>query len=226
MAKLVLSSGGTVLNQYFIDQARLRIGRDPGNDIVIDDPAVSREQAVIATVGNDQIVEDLDSSNGTFLNGKPVSRQILQHRDVLQFGAFSLCYLHSKAAADIDFERTMLIAALPRPDGSGNRGDPDSAVPAARRAGLRWPVARIRHLGGPRAGEVTVLDRVVAIVGDADGESLVITRRPHGYSIAHVTGPQAATVNGEPLGTETRLLRSGDQVCVGDEYLEFQQDAA
>jgi pSer/pThr/pTyr-binding forkhead associated (FHA) protein len=221
MAKLVLSSGGTVLNQYFFDKERLRIGRAPDNDIVIDDPAVSREQAAIVTVGNDQIVEDLDSSNGTCLNGSPVSRQILQHRDVLEFGAFSLCYLHSKAAADIDFERTMLIAALPRP---AEAGDGDPAIPAARRAGIRWPSARLQHLAGPEAGETVVLDRVVAVLGTAADGTVVVTRRPHGYTVTHVAGHQTATVNGQPLGQETRLLRPGDRLGIGGSQFEFLQD--
>ena len=96
MTKLVLSSGGTVLHQQFIDQARITIGRGAYNHIVISDAAMSREHAAIVTVGDDRIVEDLDSSNGTFVNGSRISRRILQHRDVIEFGAFNLCYLNTK----------------------------------------------------------------------------------------------------------------------------------
>lgn len=97
MAKLTLSSGGTLLNQYFIDKERLTVGRGSECDITIDDPMVSRVHAGIITVGNDQIVEDLQSVNGTVVNGVRVSRQILKHGDVIEFGAFFLRYLNPKA---------------------------------------------------------------------------------------------------------------------------------
>lgn len=225
MAKLVLSSGGNVLNQYFIGEETLRIGRGPGNEIVIDDPAISREQARIIAVGNDHIVEDLGSSNGTHLNGTPVTRKILQHRDVMEFGSFSLCYLNSKTAADIDFERTMAIAALARPGDSIT--DDGTALPAARRATVRWPAGRVQRLTGPDAGHTVALDRVVTLFGDPGERTLVITRRPHGYFVTLVEGrPGAATLNGQAIGAEAMPLRPGDQLKIGDEQLEFQSDAS
>ena len=59
MAKLVLSAGGAVLYQCFVDRDRLTVGREAHNQIVIDDPSVSREHAAIVPVGNDHILEDL-----------------------------------------------------------------------------------------------------------------------------------------------------------------------
>ena len=96
MAKLVLSSGGSVVFQCFVDKDRLGVGRDPTNQIVVDDPSVSRAHAAIVPVGNDHILEDLASANGTFVNGTRMSRRILQHGDVAEFGAFSLRYLNPR----------------------------------------------------------------------------------------------------------------------------------
>jgi predicted component of type VI protein secretion system len=144
MAKLVLSCGGSVLNSYFIEKPRLTIGRDEQNDVVINDPVVASEHAAIITAGADQIIDGLDSETGTFVNGKRISRQILQHRDVIEFGAYSLCYINSKAAQDKEFDRTMIIAALPMQVGSA--APAESAAPASRTVNVRFPSGRIRNL--------------------------------------------------------------------------------
>jgi hypothetical protein len=220
MAKLVLSCGGTVVNQYFVDKIRLTIGRDSHNDVVIDDAAISREHAAIITVGNDQIVEDLHSSNGIYVNGALVARQILHHRDVIEFGPYSLAYLNSKAAADIDFDRTMIIAALPRQDDKA--GIADCAIPAARQAGTRWPSGRVKHLSGPDSGKLVELGRVVTLFGTPGAQTAVITRRPHGYFITHVEGRDRPQVNRKSIGSDSQLLRNGDIVTVAGQQLEFQ----
>src|SRR6478735_8851116 len=99
MAKLVLSKGGSIVFQCFVDQQRLGLGRDPVNQIVIEDSAVSRLHAAIVAVGNDHILEDLASANGTFVNGKRIPRRrILQHGDVVEFGAYRLRYMNPKTA--------------------------------------------------------------------------------------------------------------------------------
>jgi pSer/pThr/pTyr-binding forkhead associated (FHA) protein len=78
MAKLVLSTNGTILDQCFIAKDRTTIGRDADSDLVIDDPVVSRAHAAIITVGNDQTVEDLGAANGTLVNGKRITRHLLE----------------------------------------------------------------------------------------------------------------------------------------------------
>ena len=113
MAKLVLSHGGAVVFHCFLDRERLTVGRDAHNRIVVDDASVSREHAAITPVGNDHILDDLASANGTFVNGKRLARRILQHGDVIELGRFHLRYLNPKVASDVDLEQTMFIAGLP-----------------------------------------------------------------------------------------------------------------
>ena len=67
MAKLVVMLNGAMVGNHFIDKGRITIGRRSGNDIHLDDPGVSKEHAVIQTVGNDHIFEDLGSTNGSTL---------------------------------------------------------------------------------------------------------------------------------------------------------------
>jgi pSer/pThr/pTyr-binding forkhead associated (FHA) protein len=226
MAKLVLSSGGTILNQFFIDKDRLTIGRDAGNDVVVDTEAASGVHAAIITIGNDQVIEDLASAGGTFVNGARVDRHILQHRDVIEFGAFSLCYLNSKASGDIDFDRTMLIAALPRRSGT-SAGAAEVRIPGAASAGRAdagWPKGWLKRLSD--AEDIVRLDRVVRLLGRAGGPRAVVARRPQGYFLSHVDGPAALRVNGRIIGSGPQALHDCDVVEVGDERLEFHLDPA
>jgi hypothetical protein len=228
MAKLVLSSGGTVLNQYFIDKDRLTIGRGAHNDVVVDTAEASREHAAILTIGNDQVIEDLASGNGTFVNGARVDRRILQHRDVIEFGAFSLCYLNSKASADTDFDRTMLIAALPGRSGA-NADSANALAPgalSARRADIRWPKGWLRRLADANADGRIELDRVVRLLGQAGGPRAVVTRRPQGYFLSHVDGPASLRINREAIGSRPTALHDRDVIEVGDERLEFRLEPA
>jgi pSer/pThr/pTyr-binding forkhead associated (FHA) protein len=230
MAKLVLSSGGTVLHQYFIDKDRLTIGRDEHNQIVIDDPAISREHASITTVGNDQILEDLQSSNGTLVNGTRISRQILHHGDVIEFGPFNLRYLNPKLAAEINLEHTMLIGALQPPDnGAGAPSKPkissEGISPTSTRAvKTRFPKGRVKVIFGPRAPNIIELDRVIATFGKPGEQLAVITRRPMGFFITHVEGSVYPKVNKQAIGKEPRALLNNDVIEVGGDTLEFLLD--
>ena len=224
MAKLVLSLNGSVLNQYFIDKPCLNIGRDADNDIIISDPLLSRLHARIVSVGEDHIVEDLQSSNGTLINGSALGRKILQHRDVIGLGSHSLCYLNTRMAGEVDLERTMLIQALPLAGGVAEIGAGD-AVPAMR-AGRTWlPVGCVTVLAGSGAhavGDSVRLERVVTTFGIPGEQLVVIGRRPQGYFLTHVEGAKLPRVNRRAISTEPYALHDGDEVEAAGYRLEFR----
>lgn len=225
MAKLVLSLNGTVLQQHFIDTRCLKIGRETGNDIVINDPQLSREHARILSVGDDQIIEDLASSNGTRINGKPLTRQILQHRDVVELGAHHLLYLSSRVAADVELERTLLIKALPR-NGESIEGIPVMGLAATRPSKTRFPAGSITVLesaGHHNDGDDITLDRVVTTFGTPGDQLIVITRRPQGYFLTHVEGPKYPRVNRNSIGAAVRALRNDDLIEAAGYRLVFKQ---
>ncbi len=228
MAKLVLSAGGTVVYQCFVDKDPLTVGREAHNQIVIDDPSVSREHAAIVPIGNDHILEDLHSANGTVVNGTKLSRRILQHGDVMEFGQFHLRYLNPKVAADIDLEQTMLIEGLPeklaQPRDSAAPIAGNLPMPVAGTGRTHFPKGRVWMGAGPRAGEVLELERVVTMFGRPGVASAVVVRRPLGFYVTHVEGRRLPRVNGQPIGREPRLLQHGDIVEAGDERLEFTLD--
>lgn len=226
MAKLVLSREGAVVDQRWLEQERLTVGRDTGNDVVIDDPFASREHAAITSVGHDHIIEDLQSSNGTFVNGIRVTRHILQHGDVVDFGALHLRYVNPRASAEADLERTMLIPGLQRGehDPAPRSPETDTRVSSTRAARVRFPQGRMKVLTGPHAGMTAKLDRVVVTIGKAGVQLAVLTRRPHGYFVTHVEGRRHPRVNGESIGAATHALRNGDVIEVADERIEFLLD--
>jgi len=130
MAKLILSVDGQVLKEYPLSKERTLIGRKAHNDIQIDNLAVSGEHAAIITILNDSFIEDLGSTNGTMVNGKPVKKHFLQNNDVVEIGKHKLKYFNDAptAATAADFEKTMIIrnpakAAPPPPKPTAEMSD-------------------------------------------------------------------------------------------------------
>src|SRR5487761_1926881 len=128
MAKLILSMDGLVLKEIPLAKERITIGRKPHNDIQIDNLAVSGEHAVIVTILADSFLEDLGSTNGTFVNGKTVKKHFLQNNDVIELGKYKLKYISDVlpgAAKAADFEKTMVLRPGPM------RKPPETPPPAA-----------------------------------------------------------------------------------------------
>ena len=136
MAKLILSVDGQVLKEYQLSKERTLIGRKPHNDIPIDNLAVSGEHAAIITILNDSFIEDLGSTNGTMVNGKPVKKHFLQNNDVVEIGKHKLKYFNDAptAATAADFEKTMIIRnpakAAPPPVADKSMGDTQTNLKA------------------------------------------------------------------------------------------------
>ena len=93
MARLILSVDGVVLKEYTIAKERTTIGRKAVNDVQIEDSFLSSEHATITQIGHDSILEDLDSTNGTVVNGKPVKRHLLKSNEVIEFGDYKLNFV-------------------------------------------------------------------------------------------------------------------------------------
>ena len=225
MAKLILTLNGAIVNQFFIDKICIGIGRGADNDIVINDPLLSREHARIVTVGQDQIVEDLQSSNGTRVNGSTLQRQILQHGDVIDLGSHQLRYMSSRLTADVELERTMLIKGLPRRAAPADA--PVVSVPVVRAPRARLPEGCVKVLAGPgphAIGESLRLDRVVATFGVPGEQLVVIARRPQGYFLTHVEGARLPLINHKAIGEAAHALGDGDLIEAAGYRLEFRLD--
>jgi len=109
MGKLVVSLDGVVIKEVQITKDKTTLGRRPYNDIVIDNLAVSGEHAVLQMVGADVFIEDLNSTNGTYINGKAVKKQLLAHNDTVEIGKYKIKYVNEVAGPS--FEKTMILKA-------------------------------------------------------------------------------------------------------------------
>jgi len=113
MARLILSLDSQVLAEYNMSKERYTIGRLPDNDVRIDNPAVSGHHSLIINILNDSFLEDLNSTNGTYVNGKLIKKHALQHGDVITIGHHQLRFSDEPAAEteQDEFEKTMVIPA-------------------------------------------------------------------------------------------------------------------
>ena len=113
MARLILSLDGQVLAEYNMSKERYTIGRLPDNDVRIDNPAVSGHHSLIINILNDSFLEDLNSTNGTYVNGKLIKKHALQHGDVITIGHHQLRFSDQQTndTEQDEFEKTMVIPA-------------------------------------------------------------------------------------------------------------------
>ena len=131
MARLFLSLDNQVLAEYNMTKERYTIGRLPDNDVRIDNPAVSGHHSLIINILNDSFLEDLNSTNGTYVNGKLIKKHALQHGDVITIGHHQLRFSDQQAteSEQDEFEKTMVI-----PSGQQNADQLAKAEKAAEAA--------------------------------------------------------------------------------------------
>ena len=226
MGKLVVSLDGVVIKEVQITKEKTTLGRRPYNDIVIDNLAVSGEHAVLQMVGNDVFIEDLNSTNGTYINGKAVKKQLLAGNDTIEVGKYKIKFVVDEGT---DYEKTMIMkpgSAMPpaqpvaarasgfAPMGAAGGGGGSSAGPAT-----------IRVMNGAAAGREVVLTKVVTTVGKPGVQVASITKRPTGYVLAHVEGTARPMVNSSPLVGETVGLKNGDVIELAGTQMQFVQAA-
>jgi pSer/pThr/pTyr-binding forkhead associated (FHA) protein len=226
MPKLVVSLDGVVIKEVQLTKDKTTLGRRPYNDIVIDNLAVSGEHAVLQMVGQDVYIEDQNSTNGTYINGRAVKKQLLQHNDTIEIGKYKIKYLVEDNA---DYEKTMILKPGQTPPGSMARPTAPtmpSSFPPSGFGGLAAgtvPQASIKVLSGAAAGREVVLTKVVTTVGKPGVQVASITKRPGGYVFAHVEGNARPTVNGLPVHAEPVHLKDGDVIELAGTQMQFMQ---
>jgi FHA domain len=210
MGKLVVSLDNVVIKEVQITKDRTTLGRRPYNDIVIDNLAVSGEHAVLLAVGNEVYIEDLNSTNGTYINGKAIKKQLLAHNDTVEIGKYRIRYQTEEAA---DYEKTMVL----RP---GAFGGAQAVVPPPTVSQLP---ASIKVLNGGAAGREVLLTKVVTTVGKPGTQVASIAKRPTGYVLAHVEGEARPSINGVRLTDDVMQLKNGDVIELAGTQMQFIQ---
>ena len=216
MPKLIVSIDGVVIKDVTLAKDRTTLGRRPYNDIVVDNLAISGEHAVLHMIGGDVYLEDLNSTNGTYVNGRAIKKQALEQNDVIEVGKYKVRYVAASGAPDSATTTTRTIVT-PAPSGP----IPLSSAPTVQAplGGGTAGVAVIRVLSGSGAGRELSLQKVVTTIGKPGVAVAAVTRRLHGYVVAPIDGGTA--LNGEPLGSEAVALQDGDVLELGGTRMQF-----
>ena len=117
LPQLIVTNGGTVIQELSIDRARLLIGRSEYNDISISSRFVSRYHALLLRDGSSTFLMDLNSANGTMVNARRVSNHVLLHEDVITIGHHKIKFSDSYATSRVepqgtDFDDTTIMKTL------------------------------------------------------------------------------------------------------------------
>jgi len=223
MGKLVVSLDGVVIKDVQITKDKTTLGRRPYNDIVIDNLAVSGEHAMLQMMDANVFIEDLNSTNGTYINGKAVKKQLLSHNNTVEIGKYKIKYLVEDGT---DYEKTMIMKPGAVPGAGGAQSySPTVGFGASGFGSLGGSTApaSIKVLNGAAAGREVMLTKVVTTVGKPGVQVASITKRPGGYVLAHVEGALRPTVNGSPVTGETVQLKNGDVVELAGTQMQFVQ---
>ncbi|RZL65307.1 MAG: FHA domain-containing protein [Variovorax sp.] len=213
MPKMIVSIDGVVIKEVTLAKDRTTLGRRPYNDIVIDNLAISGEHAVLHMIGNDVYLEDLNSTNGTYVNARAIKKQALEHNDVVEVGKYKLRYLLGGEAADTG---AVVRNIAPPPSGPIPLASlPTETAPLGGEVGP----AVIRVLSGAGAGRELSLRKVVTTIGKPGVAVAAVTRRIQGYVVSPIDG--GTLLNGEPLGTEAVALQDGDLLELGGTRMQF-----
>lgn len=228
MAKLILSENMRVLDEFPLDRDCITIGRRGDNDIQIDDRAVSGYHCQILTVLNDSFLEDLQSTNGTYVNSKRITKHALRNGDIIILGTHQLQYENELANAEDDerYDRTMVIRSTLAPQspsaehapGVGESNDDKSGAP--RRAHLKI-------LNGTNKDKLFPLTRAMTTLGKPGQQVAAITRRGDKYVIIGVeadTENRYPTVNDTPVSTRSIALNEGDIIQLNGIRMVFHID--
>jgi len=234
MARLVLTLDGQVLAEYNMNKERYTVGRLPDNDIRIDNPAVSGHHSLIINILNDSFLEDLNSTNGTYVNGKLIKKHALQHGDVITVGHHQLRFVEDDDAQQDEFEKTMVIQPSQRPvekiqaardatreevgtaTATNIRRAPDGAQQVKK--------AKLQVLSGAFAGRELELTKALTTLGRPGVQVAAITRRADGFYIVHVEADKADNyplVNGTPIGAQARRLSDNDVIQLAGVKMGF-----
>lgn len=240
MAKLILSMDGLVLKEIPLTKERTSIGRKPHNDIQIDNLAISGEHAVIVAILNDAFLEDLNSTNGTYVNGQSVKKHVLKDNDVIELGKYRIKFL--KDAPDMSlgssFEKAFVTSAEAAKLGASPRAHTETMVGFGAEAsitnGENWsaptdavvanasePMGVVQIISGRNAGRELELSKSLTTLGKPGVQVAVITRRPHGYFITHVEGDSFPVLNGKQLDAQAHLLGDHDVIEIAGVKMEF-----
>jgi FHA domain len=220
MAKIIVSLDDNLIKVVPLNKDRMTLGRRPYNDIVVDNLAVSGEHAALQIIGHDYFIEDLNSTNGTFINEQKIKRQILKNGDNIEIGKYAIKYVQD----GVNPQATAVNAA-------NTALDDKSQIPAEdknkkqlfEQTKFAEAYVAIKILSGASTGKELPLVKIVTTIGKPGEAVIAITKRPKSYMVAHVEGATRPTLNGVSFGIDAVPLKNGDLFELAGTAMQFIQ---
>lgn len=215
MPELILKLGEQVLQTYVFDKDITSIGRSRDNDVVIENLSVSRNHARIRRQNGKYILTDLNSANGTYVNGVRVSKTEIFDNDVISIGKHKMHFMN-KTISDEEMiaeafsaDRTVLVERAPMQG--------VLCVTDGKLKGQEFPLTKIETAIGKASSNDIVL-------GDdwfLSKKQAIVTRHGSDYEIQDLGGFRKIKVNGASV-TEPVKLKDGDKVEIGNTRMIFK----
>lgn len=237
MPKLLLKFNAAVIKEIPFDKDSLSLGRKADNDIVIDNPAVSGHHCRISMQGGTYFVEDLESTNGTFVNEKRIKKSGLHHNDVVGVAKHALVFLEDapppeaapEPPAEPPADATMMISEEKQAELVAS-SSAFAKSGAKERAGwlrvLKGAVGPAEHeLKGMstyigKSDRVQIMIKGAGLFGSAPEVAASVHRKPEGYVLVAVTDGYPV-VNGAKVNGSV-VLSEGDLIECGATTMQFE----
>jgi hypothetical protein len=245
MSKLLVYFDGELVGEQALDRERIMIGRKPNNDLPLAHNAVSGSHAMVITIRNDSFLEDLNSTNGTKVNGKSIKKCLLRDGDEIKVAKHVLKYvfeplelkpeddgsrrseklwhlenLIQSADDTLATHEDLMLQTQSFPSDTQVRTYSGSR-PAGRTPSRELPVAGLQILSGVGAGKEMDLDRTLTTLGKPGIQVAVITRHQEGYTLTHLEGAQTPLLNGIAVSGQPQVLEDRDIIEIAGIKLEF-----
>lgn len=223
MSKLIVKFNNEVVDHIDVKQGDMKVGRRPGCEVFLDNLAVSGEHANIFTIGDDSFIQDLNSTNGTFINNKKITKHHLRNGDAVVIGKHTLVYLTEQGeAAPQDFAKTVIINAAPRP--AAPPPPPVATKPTAA-APVTTPKGELKGaliiLSGSNTGKRIELTKSITNLGKVGKRAGAITRTDDAFVLAASEDGEIPKLNGRPVTADGTPLKNGDVIEVSGTRLQF-----
>ncbi|HXE47699.1 MAG TPA: FHA domain-containing protein [Ramlibacter sp.] len=203
MPQLIASVEGVEIKHVYLQKDRTTLGRSADNDIVFDNMVVSGHHCRFDLQGlADVFIEDLHSTNGTYINGKMVKRQLLRDGEVISIGNFRIRYIATSERPGFSKTAAMKLDPL------GSPGKPAHAI--------------FRVLTGSSAGLEVPVVKAVSTFGKPGVSVVAVSHRRDGFYVAHLDGGARPTLNGDDIGAEAVMLSNHDVLELAGTRMLFQ----
>lgn len=231
MAKLIVKFNNEVVDTVELKQGDTTIGRRPGSDIQLDNLAVSGFHANVFSIADDSFVQDMNSTNGTFVNNRRITKHHLKNGDMIVIGKHTLIYVADTTEKPAeDFAKTVIINPQ-RPDELQIEETNEAYTgPGAKEAGVADAAstpaspmkAAIFVLSGANSGKRIDLTRPVTNFGRAGRRSGVIARNRTGaFTLFPGADGEPPRLNGSTVNLRGNELKDGDIIEIAGSRMQF-----